>query len=250
MKNRIKNLFCGVLSAVLAGCVTPRSLDEMSHQNYDAGERYGDSEGYLVCSVSISEDDPSFDEKDVIKGFRYSKYKIGYTQVLDSEDEKPVKGSLIVNEVIGMQFLEPLNPFSEQSRVFAEDFRDQEEQCFLFSRPLPAGRYRLDSYALYHSDSVGYKTFYLEPREEIVFEIVAGEATYIGELEAFHVYSKGMLGNNISNGGYFLGSNEIDRDRSELVDKYSFLSKVKWRFEPIHELVDPGFSGYVDHRDN
>ena len=238
MKNKSSILPISIITIlIVAGCATTSSMSSGTAQNFTPGQKYGENEGYLVGSFSINSVDPRYSKEEIISNYNYSSYLIKYSQMFDDDSEQsPLMGTIGAKESEAMKFLGPFNPVMEKTRVFKEDFVENEKEVFLFAIPLKQGKYRFYQYHFFHTDIFGYQSFFFKPNEEAVFEIRKGKATYIGELKSVHLFGKGALGNIQPRGGYYQCLDMIDRDKYKLISKYPFLSNVDFIIEPIKAL--------------
>ncbi|MFW5883373.1 MAG: hypothetical protein ACOCVG_03300 [Verrucomicrobiota bacterium] len=209
------------------GCKTYQDVSSMSAKEAQA-YRLGTSEaeaddsrpvGYLVGSFAFSGREPTS-----IMGMRpkhppYSSYGFNFRSLFDVEPQ--IRGDVGVGRMLFAGYLEDMS------------IEVPDGKGYVFLIPLPSGLYEFYDFHFYSAG--GYSSSTWSAREEfsILFTIRPGQATYVGQIQATSLFGKNIFGMVVPAGGYHEMSDQWQRDRSLLLEKYPFLTSVEAHVEPI-----------------
>jgi len=102
----------------------------------------------------------------------------------------------------------------------ALDFSDKSKKGKLFTLLLPEGEYEINNASVFLNQATAGTTTYSAKEDfSAKFTIKKGQATYLGEFISDTVYGKNFLGISVPAGGYFIVSNQFERDKSLLQTK-------------------------------
>lgn len=207
------------VGGLLAGCVVAqvRPLSDDRAATYVAADH--PENGYVIGSFSASGFSPKYSNK-----FQYGDYSVYLRQIGDVD--KPITGRVFFDTRRKIRGVPNL------------DFEVEEGRGNVFVMPMPAGNYEFYSFRLHYADTFGEKNWTSVEEFSIPFNVVPGEALYIGEIRVTHQFAKSVSNTFIPDGGTFTCLEQFERDVPLVHAEYPFVRPFEVVNRPMCERFE------------